>query len=99
MGRWPVVFQPVTFIKNLPKNLIYRITGSAALDLAYVASGRFDASIHQKVNLWDVAAGFILIKEAGGLVDKIQLSKFENISVKASNELINRDFNKKSPMF
>ena len=87
------------FKENLPKNLIYRITGSAALDLAYVASGRFDASIHQKVNLWDVAAGIILIKEAGGLVDEIKLSKFENISVKASNELINTDFNKKFSMF
>ena len=87
------------FRENLPKDPIYRNTGSAALDLAYVASGRFDASIHQSVNLWDVAAGIILIKEAGGLVDEIQLSKFKNISIKASNELISRDFNKKFSMF
>ena len=46
-----------------------RAMGSAALDLAYVATGRLDAYIEQGVNLWDVAAGVILIEEAGGVVD------------------------------
>lgn len=45
-----------------------RAMGSAALDLAYVASGRLDAYIEQGVSLWDVAAGALLVEEAGGQV-------------------------------
>lgn len=43
-----------------------RLMGSAALDLAYVACGRFDAYIEQSVSLWDVAAGKLLLENAGG---------------------------------
>jgi myo-inositol-1(or 4)-monophosphatase len=43
-----------------------RGTGSAALSLAYVAAGRFDAAIVRNVNAWDIAAGILLVKEAGG---------------------------------
>jgi myo-inositol-1(or 4)-monophosphatase len=46
-----------------------RAMGSAALDLAYVAAGRLDAYIEQGVNLWDIAAGWILIEEAGGIME------------------------------
>jgi myo-inositol-1(or 4)-monophosphatase len=46
-----------------------RAMGSAALDLAYVAAGRFDAYIEQGVNLWDIAAGVILVEEAGGIAE------------------------------
>jgi myo-inositol-1(or 4)-monophosphatase len=46
-----------------------RAMGSAALDLAYVAVGRLDAYIEQGVNLWDIAAGVVLVEEAGGVVD------------------------------
>jgi len=46
-----------------------RAMGSAALDMAYVACGRLDAYIEQGVNLWDIAAGHILIEEAGGVVE------------------------------
>ena len=46
-----------------------RAMGSAALDLAYVATGRLDAYIEQGVNLWDIAAGIVLVEEAGGLVE------------------------------
>ena len=42
--------------------------GSAALDLAYVASGRLDAYIEQGVSIWDVAAGALMVQEAGGIV-------------------------------
>ena len=45
-----------------------RMMGSAALDLAYVATGRFDAYIEQSVNLWDIAAGWLLVESAGGQV-------------------------------
>ena len=43
-----------------------RMMGSAALDLAYVATGRFDAYIERSVNWWDIAAGVLLVKCAGG---------------------------------
>jgi len=43
-----------------------RVMGSAALELAYVASGRLDAYIERTINLWDVAAGQLLIENAGG---------------------------------
>ncbi len=46
-----------------------RTMGSAALDLAYVASGRLDAYLEYKVRLWDLAAGALLVREAGGAVD------------------------------
>ena len=46
-----------------------RAMGSAALDLAYVAAGRLDAYIEQGVNLWDIAAGLVLVEEAGGVVE------------------------------
>lgn len=43
-----------------------RILGSAALELAYVASGRLDAYFERSINLWDVAAGALLVENAGG---------------------------------
>ena len=46
-------------------DLNMRYSGCAALDLAYVASGRLDGFFHNKINLWDVAAGEIMVKEAG----------------------------------
>lgn len=45
-----------------------RRPGAAALDLAYVAAGRFDAMIHPDILPWDVAAGLVLVREAGGRV-------------------------------
>ena len=52
-------------INNVPA-LPYRKSGCAALDMAYVASGRYDGYFQENLNLWDIAAGIILIKEAGG---------------------------------
>src|SRR5205807_1126283 len=46
-----------------------RVLGSAALDMAYVACGRFDAYIERGISLWDIAAGWILVETAGGVVD------------------------------
>jgi myo-inositol-1(or 4)-monophosphatase len=43
-----------------------RIMGSAALELAYVASGRLDAYIERTINLWDVAAGALMVERSGG---------------------------------
>ena len=45
-----------------------RRAGSAALDLAYVASGRLDGFWEYGLNIWDIAAGALLIQEAGGLI-------------------------------
>jgi len=66
-----------------------RLMGSAALDLAYVACGRFDAYIEQGVSLWDVAAGWILIETAGGTVDvRPRTDMKDKFSVVASNGVI-----------
>jgi myo-inositol-1(or 4)-monophosphatase len=46
-----------------------RLLGSAALDMAYVACGRLDAYVEQGISLWDIAAGWILVENAGGMVD------------------------------
>ncbi|MFN3072152.1 inositol monophosphatase family protein [Acinetobacter sp. TY2] len=46
----------------------YRRSGSAALDLAYVAAGRFDAYFELGLKPWDIAAGELIVKEAGGTV-------------------------------
>ena len=43
-----------------------RIMGSAALELAYVASGRLDAYIERTINLWDIAAGALMVEYSGG---------------------------------
>jgi myo-inositol-1(or 4)-monophosphatase len=45
-----------------------RRLGSAALDLAYTAAGRFDAYFEGGINIWDIAGGALLVKEAGGIV-------------------------------
>ena len=50
-------------------DLIYRKSGCAALDMAYVASGRFDGYFQNNLNLWDIAAGIILVNEAGGVLN------------------------------
>tara|TARA_B100000749_G_scaffold115925_1_gene88864 strand:+ start:348 stop:1100 length:753 start_codon:yes stop_codon:yes gene_type:complete len=69
-------------------NIIIRRSGSAALDMAYVAAGRFDGYFQKNLNIWDIAAGIIIIKEAGGIINEIDLSKNNNIKVLASNSSI-----------
>jgi myo-inositol-1(or 4)-monophosphatase len=46
----------------------YRVTGSMALDLSYVACGRFDAHVQSTYSWWDAAAGVLIVKEAGGTI-------------------------------
>ena len=71
-------------IKYIHPNLNLRNTGCAALDLAYVGCGRFDGYFHNKINLWDIAAGKIIIEEAGGKVNDI--NEFNNkINIRAAN--------------
>jgi myo-inositol-1(or 4)-monophosphatase len=70
-------------------DLPIRKSGSAALDLAYVAAGRYDGYFQNDLNLWDIAAGIIILKEAGGTIDKIDLSQNEKIKIRASSLAIN----------
>tara|TARA_B100001121_G_C18592720_1_gene575454 strand:+ start:340 stop:1080 length:741 start_codon:yes stop_codon:yes gene_type:complete len=69
--------------------LANRNSGSAALDLAYVASGRFDGFFQENLNIWDIAAGILLIQEAGGIVNKADIKKINDIEVITSNPNIN----------
>ena len=63
-----------------------RIMGSAALGLAYIATGRLDSYIEAFISLWDIAAGVLLIEEAGGLVKLTNLDKSpDKFSIVASN--------------
>ena len=55
----------------------------------YVASGRLDGFFHNNINLWDIAAGEILVKEAGGIVNDIHKFDLNKIDIKASSAAIN----------
>ena len=61
------IFSEYIKVSNNVSNV--RKFGSAALDMAYVACGRFDGFWQRELNYWDIAAGIIILKEAGGLVD------------------------------
>ena len=66
-----------------------RVFGSAALDLAYVACGRFDAYIETGISLWDIAAGSLLVENAGGSVDlRPRENMKDKYSIMASNGVI-----------
>ena len=69
--------------------LSIRKSGSAALDMAYVASGRYDGYFQKNLNLWDIAAGIIIVKEAGGQVNDLNLKQNNNINIIASSSSIN----------
>tara|TARA_B100001996_G_scaffold378483_1_gene362724 strand:+ start:540 stop:1292 length:753 start_codon:yes stop_codon:yes gene_type:complete len=71
------------------KNATLRRTGSAALDMAYVAAGKFDGYFQKNLKIWDIASGIILIKEAGGIINDIDINKYEIEKVLASSVEIN----------
>ena len=66
-------------------DLPIRKSGSAALDMAYVAAGRYDGYFQNGLNLWDIAAGIIILKEAGGIINEIDISQNKNIRIIASS--------------
>ena len=70
-------------------NLNTRISGCAALDLAYVACGRLDGFFQNKINLWDIAAGALMVEEAGGIVNNLNKFDINNIDIRASSGAIN----------
>jgi len=67
-----------------------RISGSSALDLAYIAAGRMDGFWHRKLAPWDIAAGILLVEEAGGKVSSLdgQFFQFTDDYLIVSNGLI-----------
>lgn len=69
-----------------------RCSGSAALDLAYVAAGRYDGTWYHTLQHWDMAAGALIAREAGGSVTRIENDAWQatNGSVVASNGLIHQ---------
>jgi len=86
---------------NLPENLQQqariaptcagiRRWGAAALDMAYVAAGRFDGYWERGVNAWDIAAGILIARESGALIEAMDkdASIFDSNSVLASNGVI-----------
>ena len=77
----------------------YRKSGSAALDLAYVAAGRYDGYFQKNLNIWDIAAGILILKEAGGLINDVDISKLKEIKIIASNPNINTKFSEKLTKF
>ena len=85
-----------TINKNFPllQQMIHRVRkcrvlGSAALDMAYVACGRLDAYIETGISLWDIAAGWLLVENAGGTVDlRPRENMKDKYSIVASNSLI-----------
>ena len=70
-----------------------RKMGSASLDMAYVAAGRCDGYWQRNINYWDIAAGIILVKEAGGFITDFKgNSKYvENKTILATNSIINEE--------
>ena len=74
---------------EIEPKLSFRKSGCAALDMAYVAAGRYDGYFQNDLNLWDIAAGIILVKEAGGTLNEIDLSSNKNIKIIASSADIN----------
>ena len=70
-----------------------RKLGSASLDMAYVAAGRCDGFLQRNLNYWDVAAGIILVKEAGGFVTDFngESEYIQNKTILATNAKINEE--------
>ena len=70
-----------------------RKLGSASLDMAYVAAGRCDGFWQRNLNYWDIAAGIILVKEAGGFVTDFEGENryIENKTILATNSRISKE--------
>ena len=82
---------------NVSKNVSnVRKFGSAALDVAYVACGRFDGYWQREINYWDIAAGIIILKEAGGFIDFFEQDKSIPLkkNILATNTHIHEDLKK-----
>ena len=65
-----------------------RRAGSAALDMAYVGAGRYDGYFQKDLNIWDIAAGIIIVKEAGGKINDINCSTIKDHQVLAASNAV-----------
>ena len=85
------IFSEYINVSNNVSNV--RKFGSAALDVAYVACGRFDGYWQRELNYWDIAAGIIILKEAGGFVDFFEEDKNKPLkkNIIASNSFIHEE--------
>ena len=81
------------YIFSLKVLVPIRKLGSAALDMAYVAAGRCDGFWQRNLNYWDIAAGIILVKEAGGFVTDFngENEYIQNKTILATNAKINKE--------
>jgi len=80
-------------LDNMSKNSAgVRRLGAAALDLAYVASGKIDGFWERDLNLWDISSGVLLVKEAGGKITEPDGKKWTTNSrdIVVSNSLIHK---------
>ena len=75
-------------LKSIFPKLNMRNSGCAALDLAYVGSGRLDGYFHNNINLWDIAAGMLIVKEAGGNTNDISVFQDQDINIRAASSNI-----------
>jgi len=90
MGQWPVYRRQIEAVTAATAGI--RRPGSAALDLADVAAGRYDGFWELKLAPWDVAAGVLLIREAGGVVTDLggKADVLDHGSLVAGNPTIHR---------
>lgn len=81
------------FNKFIRKGVPVRRLGSAAIDLCYVAAGRFDGFYEHKLNAWDSAAGFLIVEEAGGKVTDLNGNTYNPYQpgIIATNGIIHED--------
>ena len=80
----------------MPECAGVRRLGAASLDLAYVASGRYDGFWERGLHSWDIAAGLLLVKEAGGLIEPIHIENdvLKDGELIAGNEISFEKFSK-----
>ncbi len=85
------IFSEYINVSNNVSNV--RKFGSAALDIAYVACGRFDGYWQRELNYWDIAAGIIILKEAGGFINFFEEDKNNALkkNIIASNSNIHNE--------
>ena len=74
--------------EQIKNNLNTRKSGSAALDMAYVGVGRYDGYFQKNLNIWDIAAGIIIVEEAGGKINNLDKSYKEGINILAGSNSI-----------
>ena len=77
----------------------FRKSGSAALDMAYIACGRYDGYYQKNLHLWDIAAGLVIVEEAGGVINKINLNNIKDFKIIASSPDINEKLMEKISNF